>query len=65
MIVKSYLTPSERRLVTCTGKDLVMSPEAKSFAKALDDAFGIKEIVIGEKRWLHPRNKQKKYASGS
>ena len=60
MIVKSYLTPSERGLVTCTAKELVMSPEAKSFAKALDDAFGITEIVIGEKRWLHPKNNRTK-----
>jgi len=60
MIVKSYLTPSERRLVTCTAKELVMSPNGKSFARALDDTFGIKEIVIGDKRWLHPKNNKTK-----
>ena len=57
MIVSSYTKLSERKLVTCTGKEFVMSPEAQSFAKALDEAFGIKEIVIGDKRWLHPKRR--------
>ena len=59
MIVSSYTKLSERRQATCivSGKDFVMSPEAKSFAKALDEAFGIKEIVIGDKRWLHPKRR--------